>query len=233
MNSSLTEVPVSNSPVSGGASRKPKSAPQTSRSPSRKPVKKTVKSQATKSTQQQQRQQRSQRAGSFDQDRQEEQRQRQQQEQRQQEQRQQQQRQQERQQERQQQQQRRQKGGALVDDLKNLAVPFAILLAKQGFDSMKGTTTKGPKETKKAISVSKKTAKASTASSAAKRKRTIAGGACASGCGMAGGNMMTNTINDAMKSMGMSGASKGGAQKNIKSQFDSIAKEIEEFLQKY
>ena len=42
-----------------------------------------------------------------------------------------------------------QKGGAFMDDVKNLAVPFAILLAKQGLDRMKAkkTVEKKPKAT--------------------------------------------------------------------------------------
>lgn len=52
------------------------------------------------------------------------------------------------------------KGGALVDDVKNLAVPFAILLAKQGLEGM----------------FKKKEKKASAAVSA--RRRSAAGGSC-------------------------------------------------------
>lgn len=52
------------------------------------------------------------------------------------------------------------KGGALVDDVKNLAVPFAILLAKQGLEGM----------------FKKKEKKATPAVSA--RRRSAAGGSC-------------------------------------------------------
>ena len=52
------------------------------------------------------------------------------------------------------------KGGALVDDVKNLAVPFAILLAKQGLEGM----------------FKKKEKKPSAAVSA--RRRSAAGGSC-------------------------------------------------------
>lgn len=54
------------------------------------------------------------------------------------------------------------KGGALVDDVKNLAVPFAILLAKQGLEGM----------------FKKKEKKASAAVSV--RRRSAAGGSCSS-----------------------------------------------------
>lgn len=67
------------------------------------------------------------------------------------------------------------KGGAIVDDLKTLAVPFAIILAKKGLDMSKKkksnvTVTSGmsPKSTKKPMS--------------SRRKTTFVGG-CSSGCG--------------------------------------------------
>lgn len=101
-------------------------------------------------------------------------------------------------------------GGALVDDIKNLAVPFAILLAKEGLENM--FKKKADKAEKTA-----KTASAKKASSTA-RRRTISGGAaCASGCGMTGGRKQQ----------------KQTAGNKVAQEFESIAKEINEFLAKH
>lgn len=54
------------------------------------------------------------------------------------------------------------KGGSLAEELKSLAVPFAILLAKQGLDGMFDSKKKG---SKKAIEVS-----------SSKRKAAVGGG---------------------------------------------------------
>jgi hypothetical protein len=70
------------------------------------------------------------------------------------------------------------KGGSFVADVNNLAVPFAILLAKEGLSKV------FKKDTKKA-SVSPKTARKP---SSLRRKSTLAGGSCNLGCGaMTGG----------------------------------------------
>lgn len=69
-------------------------------------------------------------------------------------------------------------GGSFVADVNNLAVPFAILLAKEGLSKV------FKKDTKKA-SVSPKTARKP---SSLRRKSTLAGGSCNLGCGaMTGG----------------------------------------------
>jgi hypothetical protein len=68
------------------------------------------------------------------------------------------------------------KGGAFVDDVKNLAVPFAILLAKEGL-----TKVFADKKKKSAKEDAKKTTKSST------NKRTLKGGSCNAGCTMSGG----------------------------------------------
>lgn len=100
------------------------------------------------------------------------------------------------------------KGGALVDDLKNLAVPFAILLAKQGVENMyakksaKGSTKDSPKSASKTTS--------------ARRRATLSGGACTSGCGMTGGRR--------------GGSSNAEA---VKHNFSKIAADIDKFLAKY
>lgn len=66
------------------------------------------------------------------------------------------------------------KGGAIVDDVKNLAVPFAILLAKEGLSKM---FPKGVKATKSSLS----SASASKPSSS-RRRTTMSGGSCNLGC---------------------------------------------------
>lgn len=98
------------------------------------------------------------------------------------------------------------KGGALVDDIKSLAVPFAILLAKQGLEGMFSN--------KKSTS-----AKKSSESAALKnRKKTMVGGAC--GCAAAqdqkGGK-----------------AKKGGSKTAKSAKSDTLAKSIDNFLRKY
>lgn len=62
------------------------------------------------------------------------------------------------------------KGGALMSDVQNLAVPFAILLAKEGLSKMF-------KDDKK--SVAPKTA---SKASSLRRRSTMAGGSCNLGC---------------------------------------------------
>lgn len=62
------------------------------------------------------------------------------------------------------------KGGALVEDIKSLAVPFAILLAKEGLEKM----FKDKKKTTKTESVKKSTATT--------RRKAAVGGDCTS-CG--------------------------------------------------
>ncbi len=71
------------------------------------------------------------------------------------------------------------KGGSFVTDVQNLAVPFAILLAKEGLSKV------FKKDDKKTSSLSPKTAKRP---SSLRRKSTLAGGSCNLGCGaMTGG----------------------------------------------
>ncbi len=65
------------------------------------------------------------------------------------------------------------RGGAIVDDVKNLAVPFAILLAKEGLSKMfpKGTSsskTLSPASASKPLS--------------SRRRATMSGGSCNLGC---------------------------------------------------
>ena len=72
------------------------------------------------------------------------------------------------------------KGGAIMQDVKNLAVPFAILLAKEGLTKM------FPKDSKKSTNTSVSPSSASKPSSS-RRRSTMSGGSCNMGCGMTGG----------------------------------------------
>lgn len=66
------------------------------------------------------------------------------------------------------------KGGALLQDVQNLAVPFAILLAKEGL-------TKMFKDEKKS-SPSTKSVKTASKPSGLRRRSTMTGGSCNLGC---------------------------------------------------
>jgi hypothetical protein len=149
------------------------------------------------------------------------------------------------------------KGGALMDDVKNLAVPFAILLAKQGLQSMFDK-----KKAKKGGEVELSASSASKVSSQ-RRRSTIAGGSCGSQC--AGLSQFTNaatpvaptaTQPPALPTLPQMGgkkkvvkrvvkkikkSKKGGSEEQeagahsmqVKSRFEKLSKEIDEFLQKY
>lgn len=72
------------------------------------------------------------------------------------------------------------KGGAIVEDVKTLAVPFAVLLAKEGLSKVFNK-----KDTKPSPSLSAKTA---AKPSSMRRRSTLSGGSCNLGCGaMTGG----------------------------------------------
>lgn len=71
------------------------------------------------------------------------------------------------------------KGGALMDDVKNLAVPFAILLAKEGLSKM---FSKKP-----ATAAAKPKSRSTIKVSGPARRRTVTGGSCGSQCSMRGG----------------------------------------------
>lgn len=66
------------------------------------------------------------------------------------------------------------KGGAIVDDVKNLAVPFAILLAKEGLAKMFKADAKKPSKSLSASSAAKPTS--------SRRRTTQSGGSCNLGC---------------------------------------------------
>lgn len=67
------------------------------------------------------------------------------------------------------------KGGALIQDVQNLAVPFAILLAKEGLSKMF-------KDEKKASLSSKTSSKTASKTSSLRRRSTMNGGSCNLGC---------------------------------------------------
>jgi len=72
------------------------------------------------------------------------------------------------------------KGGALLDDVKNLAVPFAILLAKQGLTQMFEKNRK-----KAAATPAVRRPAVELKASVPSRRRTVAGGSCGSQCARA------------------------------------------------
>ena len=113
------------------------------------------------------------------------------------------------------------KGGALIDDVKNLAVPFAILLAKQGIQAM------FEKKPKAETSSPKKSPKLAT-------KRTAAGGSCGAQCAAAvatGGSACAAPLTGGKpKPRGARGGSATGA---VKTRFEKLSQEIDNFLQKY
>lgn len=107
------------------------------------------------------------------------------------------------------------KGGALAEDIKSLAVPFAILLAKQGLDKMFSN---------KKTTAASKASPMMTATSSRRKSAATGGqkggdcGACAKGT-MAGGNCMKPST------------AVGGSDK--RSRYAMLAKEIDDFLAKY
>ena len=107
------------------------------------------------------------------------------------------------------------KGGAILDDVKNLAVPFAILLAKQGLQHMFDNTKNENKKSALQKSESKSTSSKSPARQSPARKSVKVGGSCGSQCATA-----------AQK--------KGGSSSDaVKVRFEKLSKEIDSFLQKY
>lgn len=70
------------------------------------------------------------------------------------------------------------RGGAIVDDVKTLAVPFAILLAKEGLNKMF--------KEKKSATAESLSPKAAATPSSTRRRSTLAGGSCNLGCGVGG-----------------------------------------------
>lgn len=95
------------------------------------------------------------------------------------------------------------KGGSLADELKSLAVPFAILLAKQGLDGMFDSKKKGAK---KAIEVS------------SSKRKTAVGGKTGGACSACTAPVV---------------AKAGGAKGAPKSRYAQLTREIDDFLAKY
>ena len=100
----------------------------------------------------------------------------------------------------------KQQGGALMNDIGNLAVPFAILLAKQGLEHM------NKKSAAKTADTKAKTTSASKTTAASSRRKAAVGGSCGSQC--------------ATKSGGSSSI------KDVQERFKKIANEIDSFLRK-
>lgn len=102
-------------------------------------------------------------------------------------------------------------GGAFMDDVKSLAVPFAILLAKQGLEAM--TSNKDSPQSK----ASTKTTTAKKPSSLRRRSTALSGGgcsACSANLPVTGGSRSTNA-------------------RKIQDSFSKIAEDIDKFLTKY
>ncbi len=154
-------------------------------------------------------------------------------------------------------------GGALIDDVKNLAVPFAILLAKQGLQTMFDKKKSAPQ------AQSQLTARAASQPSSSRRRSTAVGGSCGSACaaavrpaaggkskkscGGAGAAVVTKLPGSGAVRGGttaklpVSGAAaRGGAlpkppksltggsrSQQVKSRFEKLSREIDAFLQKY
>ena len=95
------------------------------------------------------------------------------------------------------------KGGNMLNDLQNLAVPFGILLAKKGIDA----------------ALDKKTNAAQTKTNAAQTKTNAA---------QTKTNAAQTKTNAAQTKTG--GASKA---KNLRQEMDTLSNEIEKFLKKY
>ena len=113
-------------------------------------------------------------------------------------------------------------GGAIMDDIKNLAVPFAILLAKEGLQSMFddkkdkiGVASDSPKSTSAKSTSARSTSARSTSASKKTSPKKQDGGNCAS-CQqpqMGGNNKKRN--------------------ESMKQNYALLAKRIDEFLAKY
>lgn len=120
----------------------------------------------------------------------------------------------------------RKQGGAMLDDVKNLAVPFAILLAKQGlqtmFDKKKTAKSGTPSATM--------SARAAAQPSSSRRKSTLSGGSCGSQCAAVAPTQMGGAKRGKKAAHGGS-ANAGG--KAVKSRFEKLSREIDAFLQKY
>lgn len=100
------------------------------------------------------------------------------------------------------------KGGSLVNDVKNLAVPFAILLAKEGLSKVfKKDKEASPKKSAKTSRSAKTTSAKSAKKPTSVRRRTMSGGSCNLGCA----------------------AQTGGAVKEL----FKLQQEIDQFLEKY
>lgn len=125
------------------------------------------------------------------------------------------------------------KGGALMDNVKNLAVPFAILLAKKGLETMYSNKSSNKDDSE--ISVTK-----------LNRKRTVAGGkvldkqmqgGCGSDCdtSIQSGGIGTKTKTKSTKTVKCEGGNnaRGNNAMLVKNRFAKLSKEIDNFLEKH
>ena len=146
-------------------------------------------------------------------------------------------------------------GGALTDDLAKLAVPFAILLAKQGLDSMFAWKKKGKKSNKKqdsntSTSQKPKAEKSKIKKADGKKKGVFKKGGC--GCGVPplfGGTMsatqdiasnkgvpmLQNNIHASLETTAGSVTAAGGKGMGPKKtpRFSSLAESIDNFLKSH
>ena len=122
------------------------------------------------------------------------------------------------------QQQQQKQGGNLVSDIQNLAVPFAILLAKQGLEGVFKSKPEKPVKATKKPSSAKKAPAAEAKPKTTQRRKTISGGgaSCTSAAGCAG-----------LKGGNASCGSKKGGNSSVGDQFNQIATEVQSFLKKY
>ena len=104
-------------------------------------------------------------------------------------------------------------GGAMVDDLKMLAVPFALLLAKEGLDKSKSKKT--PKSKTKTMSP-----KSAKSPSSPRRKTTLAGGSVTQSGGCHSCNLPM-------------GPSMSGGSSKTGGRMKKLTKDIDMFLKKY
>lgn len=139
------------------------------------------------------------------------------------------------------QQQQQKQGGSLVADIQNLAVPFAILLAKQGLESVFSKSKPEKPSSAKKTSKPRKTTPAAAKPKSATRRRTMTGGEdpvmqnagkSVSGAKMAGGACTSAAACGGLKG-GTNSCSRSKQGGNVGAQFNQIANEIKSFMNKY
>lgn len=122
------------------------------------------------------------------------------------------------------------KGGTVVDDIKNLAVPFAILLAKQGIQTFfqnKSGDVGIAASPKKSVQNANNSITASARPSASKSAQQTGKGLTVPKVPKRGGSCSA-----CQASTSMTGGSKQDASA-LKKNYESLAKKIDDFLSKY